>query len=72
MKRRPPGDGRGRGHSVAGAQGMGEDVLKVDADGIGGDDTADCLRYLVATKSQVVTQLLPSHCTVDRSWWFFC
>jgi len=27
-------------------------VLKVDADddGIGGDDMADCLRYLVATK----------------------
>jgi hypothetical protein len=29
-----------------------EDVLKVDADenGVGGDDAADCLRYLVATK----------------------
>jgi hypothetical protein len=27
-------------------------VLKVDADedGVGGDDAADCLRYLVATK----------------------
>ena len=27
-----------------------EDVLKVDADedGVGGDDTADCLRYLVS------------------------
>ena len=30
-----------------------EDVLKVDADedGVGGDDAADALRYLVATKS---------------------
>jgi phage terminase large subunit len=29
-----------------------EDVLKVDADedGVGGDDGADCLRYMVATK----------------------
>ena len=35
-----------------------EDVLKVDADegGVGGDDCADCLRYLVATKSRGVTQ----------------
>jgi len=35
-----------------------EDVLKVDADedGVGGDDTADCLRYLVATKSRTVAQ----------------
>jgi hypothetical protein len=35
-----------------------EDVLKVDADedGVGGDDTADCMRYLVATKSRVVAQ----------------
>lgn len=35
-----------------------EDVMKVDADeeGIGGDDTADALRYLVATKSRVVAQ----------------
>jgi phage terminase large subunit len=35
-----------------------EDVLKVDADedGVGGDDTADALRYLVATKSRTVTQ----------------
>jgi hypothetical protein len=35
-----------------------EDVLKVDADddGNGGDDAADCMRYLVATKSRVVTQ----------------
>ena len=35
-----------------------EDVLKVDADedGIGGDDAADALRYLVATKSRAVTQ----------------
>ena len=33
-----------------------EDVLKVDCDedGNGGDDTADCLRYLVATKSRAV------------------
>jgi phage terminase large subunit len=35
-----------------------EDVLKVDADedGIGGDDAADVLRYMVATKSRTVTQ----------------
>ena len=35
-----------------------EDVLKVDADedGVGGDDCADCLRYLVATKSRTITQ----------------
>jgi hypothetical protein len=35
-----------------------EDVLKVDADedGIGGNDTADCLRYLVATKSRAATK----------------
>src|ERR1043166_8116398 len=35
-----------------------EDVLKVDADedGVGGDDAADCMRYLVATKSRIVTQ----------------
>jgi phage terminase large subunit len=35
-----------------------EDVLKVDADeeGVGGDDCADCLRYLVATKSRTVAQ----------------
>ena len=35
-----------------------EDVLKVDADedGVGGDDAADCLRYLVATKARSVTQ----------------
>jgi hypothetical protein len=35
-----------------------EDVLKVDADedGVGGDDAADCCRYLVATKSRVVAQ----------------
>jgi len=32
--------------------------LKVDADddGIGGDDAADALRYLVATKSRAVAQ----------------
>jgi phage terminase large subunit len=35
-----------------------EDVLKVDADedGIGGDDPADALRYLVATKGRAVVQ----------------
>ena len=35
-----------------------EDVLKVDTDkdGIGGDDAADALRYLVATKSRAVVQ----------------
>jgi hypothetical protein len=35
-----------------------EDVLKVDCDedGIGGDDPADTLRYMVATKSRAVTQ----------------
>ena len=35
-----------------------EDVLKVDAveDGVGGDDAADCLRYLVATKARTVVQ----------------
>jgi phage terminase large subunit len=33
-----------------------EDVLKVDADedGVGGDDAADCLRYLVATKPRIL------------------
>jgi hypothetical protein len=35
-----------------------EDVLKVDADedGVGGDDAADTLRYLVATRSREVRQ----------------
>jgi hypothetical protein len=35
-----------------------EDVLKVDADedGVGGDDAADALRYLVATKTRTATQ----------------
>jgi hypothetical protein len=35
-----------------------EDVLKVDADedGVGGDDAADALRYLVATKGRAVSQ----------------
>jgi hypothetical protein len=35
-----------------------EDVLKVDCDedGVGGDDAADALRYLVATKGRTVTQ----------------
>ena len=34
-----------------------EGVLKVDADqeGVGGDDAADCLRYLVATKTRTIT-----------------
>jgi len=33
-----------------------EDVLKVDADeeGVGGDDAADALRYLVATKTREI------------------
>jgi len=35
-----------------------EDVLKVgaDEDGVGGDDCADGLRYLVATKSRAIAQ----------------
>ena len=35
-----------------------EDVLKVDADedGVGGDDAADALRYLVATKARTIAQ----------------
>jgi hypothetical protein len=35
-----------------------KDVMKVDCDedGVGGDDAADCLRYLVATKSRTVAQ----------------
>ena len=35
-----------------------EDVLKVDVDedGLGGDDAADALRYLVATKARAVAQ----------------
>ena len=35
-----------------------EDVLKVDADedGMGGDDAADALRYLIASKTRTVTQ----------------
>jgi len=35
-----------------------EDVLKVDADedGIGGDDAADALRYLVATKARTIVE----------------
>ena len=35
-----------------------EDVLKVDVDedGVGGDDAADALRYLVATKSRSISQ----------------
>ena len=30
--------------------------VDADEDGVGGDDAADCLRYLVATKSRTVTQ----------------
>jgi hypothetical protein len=35
-----------------------EDVLKVDCDedGAGGDDAADALRYLVATKARIIVQ----------------
>jgi hypothetical protein len=35
-----------------------EDVLKVDSDeeGVGGDDSADALRYLVATKARSISQ----------------
>jgi hypothetical protein len=35
-----------------------EDVLKADADedGLGGDDCADCLRYLAAPKSRTIAQ----------------
>ena len=35
-----------------------EDVLKVDADedGVAGDDAADTVRYLVATKPRVVVE----------------
>jgi len=35
-----------------------ENVLKVDADedGVGGDDTADALRYLMATKGRSISQ----------------
>ena len=35
-----------------------EDVLKVDADeeGVGGDDCADAVRYLVATKARTVLE----------------
>ncbi len=38
-----------------------EDVLKVDADehGVGGDDAADALRYLVATRSRTVAERQP-------------
>jgi hypothetical protein len=34
-----------------------EDVLKVDVDedGVGGDDAADCFRYLVASKARIIT-----------------
>ncbi len=37
--------------------GRPEDVLKVDCDeeGVGGDDAADALRYLVATKARSIS-----------------
>ena len=36
-----------------------EDVLKInpDDDGIGGDDAADALRYLIATRARTVTAM---------------
>ena len=36
-----------------------EEVLKVDADedGVGGDDAADALRYLVATKTREIREV---------------
>ena len=49
----------GRNHSGAAARSEpAEDVLKVDADeeGVGGNDAADALRYLVTTKSRAVVQ----------------
>ena len=33
--------------------------LDVDDDGPGGDDAADCLRYLVATKPRVLREVRP-------------
>jgi hypothetical protein len=41
-----------------------EDVLKVDADedGVGGDDAADAMRYLVATSRAVVEKKLVGAC----------
>ena len=44
--------------SLTNHEGDAEDVLKVDADedGVGGDDCADALRYLVATKAREVVQ----------------
>ena len=35
-----------------------EDALKLDADedGVGGDDAAEALRYLVATKARTISQ----------------
>jgi len=32
------------------------DPPSIDEDGVGGDDAADCLRYLVVTKERKVTQ----------------
>ena len=48
----------GDGAGDADAPHRPEDVLKVDCDeeGVGGDDAAHCLRYLVATKGRTVTQ----------------
>jgi hypothetical protein len=31
-------------------------LVDADEDGVGGDDAADCLRYLVATRERKVTQ----------------
>jgi len=49
----------------------GVEVLKVDADAVGGDDAAHALRYLVATKARTVEQrklrgLRPPHGPADR------
>ena len=46
------------GTAARGLKNGPDDVLKVDAeeDGVGGDDAADALRYLVARKSRTVTQ----------------
>jgi hypothetical protein len=64
-----PGEWVGGDFGAAGRPGSGDradvihspamrpvDVLKVDADedGVGGDDAADALRYLVATKAREV------------------
>jgi hypothetical protein len=45
-------------HPVQADTNRPEDVLKVDAgeNGVGGDDSADALRYLVATKARSISQ----------------